>query len=160
MSGLPYRLNVGAALFDRRGLVLVGRRADRPAGQAPAWQMPQGGIEPGEDPAAAVLRELHEEIGTAHATIMAEHPDWLNYELPPDIAQAAFGGRYRGQSQKWFALRFEGTDGDIVLDRDEHPEFDAWRWVELAEMPALAVPFKRVTYEALVVAFSPFASPS
>ena len=119
--------------------------------------MPQGGIDGDEDPAAAVFRELREEIGTDTATILAEHPDWLTYDLPPDIAQSAFAGRYRGQRQKWFALRFEGADSDIVLDRDPHPEFVAWRWVALQQLPDLAVAFKRPIYEALVIAFARFA---
>ena len=158
MNDLPYRLNVGAALFNAQGCVFMGRRADQPNGAQSSWQLPQGGIDEGEDPAAAVLRELEEEIGTAQATILAEHPDWLTYDLPPDIARAAFAGRYRGQRQKWFALRFDGTDSDIALDRHTHPEFVAWRWVELAEIPALAVPFKRSIYERLAADFAHFTT--
>ena len=153
-----YRPNVGAALFNRQGRVWVGRRADQPAAVA-AWQMPQGGIDAGEDPATAVLRELEEEIGTARASILAEHPDWLTYDLPPELAAQKLGGRYRGQRQKWFALRFEGVDSDIVLDRDAHPEFSAWRWADVAELPALAVSFKRVVYESVVREFARFARP-
>ena len=122
--------------------------------------MPQGGIDGEEDPATAVFRELREEIGTNAATILAEHPDWLTYELPADIAQSAFKGRFRGQRQKWFALRFDGEDSDIVLDRDPHPEFVAWRWAKLAELPELAVPFKRATYEVIATAFRRFANGS
>ena len=122
--------------------------------------MPQGGIDGDEDPATAVLRELREEIGTDAATILAEHPDWLTYELPADIAQSAFQGRFRGQRQKWFALRFHGKDSDIVLDRDPHPEFIAWRWAELAELPGLAAPFKRATYETVAKAFVRFVTSS
>ena len=151
-----YRPNVGAALFNRQGRVWIGRRADQPAELA-AWQMPQGGIDPGEDPAAAVLRELEEEIGTARASILASHPDWLTYDLPPDLAAQKLGGRYRGQRQKWFALRFDGADSDIVLDRDAHPEFSAWRWADLAELPALAVGFKRAVYESVVREFARFS---
>ncbi len=151
-----YRPNVGAALFNRQGRVFIGRRADQPAGME-TWQMPQGGIDDGEDPAAAVLRELEEEVGTARASILAEHPDWLTYDLPPEMARRALGGRYRGQRQKWFALRFDGTDADIVLDRDAHPEFSAWRWAELAELPALVVGFKRAVYESVVREFARFA---
>ena len=153
-----YRLNVGAALFNRQGLVWVGRRADQPAELA-SWQMPQGGIDAGEDPAAAVLRELEEEIGTARASILAEHPGWLTYDLPADLAARALGGRYRGQRQKWFALRFDGAESDIVLDRDAHPEFSAWRWAELAELPALAVSFKRDVYASVVREFARFSRP-
>ncbi len=119
--------------------------------------MPQGGIDGDEDPATAVLRELREEIGTDAATILAEHPDWLTYDLPADIAQAAFRGRYRGQRQKWFALRFDGADSDIALDRHSHPEFVAWRWAALSELPGLAVAFKRPIYEILSVDFARFA---
>lgn len=161
LADLPYRLNVGAALFDRRGNVLVGRRADLPGVDARdgAWQLPQGGLDPGEDPRVAVLRELREEIGTDRARIIGEHPDWLTYDLPPDLVARAFRGRYRGQRQRWFALRFLGEDTDIRLDLDPHPEFDAWRWADLAELPGLAVPFKRPVYEVLTRAFAPYARP-
>ena len=161
MSGLPYRRNVGAVLFDRRGLVLVARRADLPnaEGTAGGWQLPQGGIDADEDPRAAVLRELAEEIGTDRAVIIGEHPDWLHYDLPPALVGVALGGRYRGQTQRWFALRFTGEDGDIRLDLDPHPEFDAWRWAPLAELPALAVDFKRTIYEVLARSFARFAVP-
>jgi putative (di)nucleoside polyphosphate hydrolase len=160
MSDLPYRRNVGAVLFNRDGLVLVARRADLPnaEGAPGGWQLPQGGLDEGEDPAAAVLRELEEEIGTAKAEILAEHPRWLAYDLPPHLIGKALGGRYRGQIQKWFALRFTGTDADIRLDRDPHPEFDAWRWARLAELPGLAVDFKRPIYEELAREFARFAA--
>jgi putative (di)nucleoside polyphosphate hydrolase len=160
VSGLPYRSNVGAVLFNRDGLVLVARRADLPDVEGPpgGWQLPQGGIDPGEDPRSAVLRELAEEIGTNRAEVIGEHPEWLTYDLPPDLLGIALGGRYRGQRQRWFALRFTGTDADIRLDLDPHPEFDAWRWVELRQLPALAVSFKRKIYEALARSFVRFAS--
>ena len=162
MSSLPYRLNVGAALFNRAGLVLVARRANLPnaEGAAGGWQLPQGGIDPGEDPRTAVLRELAEEIGTAHASVIGEHPEWLSYDLPPELQGVAFGGRYRGQRQRWFALRFDGTDDEIRLDGDPHPEFDAWRWAELAELPGLAVAFKRPIYQVLAASFARFAAPA
>lgn len=156
---LPYRPNVGAVLFNAQGLILVARRADMPnaEGAAGGWQLPQGGMDEGEDPAVAVFRELEEEVGTAHAEILAEHPEWLTYDLPPELLGKALGGKWRGQKQKWFALRFLGTDADIRLDLDPHPEFDAWRWAHLAELPAMAVPFKRAIYERLAVDFSRFA---
>ena len=160
MSSLPYRLNVAAALFNREGLVFVGRRADLPASVAGAWQMPQGGIDVGEDPRAAVLRELAEEIGTARAEILAEHDEWFEYDLPAELVGRAFGGRYRGQRQRWFALRFLGDDADIRLDADVHQEFTAWRWVRLAEAPALTVPFKRAIYERIAADFAPYAVPA
>lgn len=158
MDDLPYRANVGAVLFNRAGLVLVARRADLPnaEGAAGGWQLPQGGMDPGEDPAVAVFREMEEEIGTRNAKIIAEHPDWLRYDLPRELWGKALGGKYRGQRQKWFALRFLGRDAEIRLDLDPHPEFDAWRWAPLAELPALAVPFKRAIYETLSRDFARF----
>jgi putative (di)nucleoside polyphosphate hydrolase len=157
---LPYRPNVGAVLFNAAGLILVARRADMPnaEGAPGGWQLPQGGMDEGEDPAVAVFRELEEEIGTARAEILAEHPEWLNYDLPPELIGKALGGKYRGQTQKWFALRFLGADSDIRLDLDPHPEFDAWRWARLAELPGMAVPFKRAIYERLAVDFARFAA--
>jgi putative (di)nucleoside polyphosphate hydrolase len=161
MSALPYRANVGAVLFNRAGLVLVARRADLPNAEGPAggWQLPQGGIDADEDPRGAVLRELAEEIGTDRAEIIGEHPEWLTYDLPPALLGVALHGCYRGQRQRWFALRFTGEDGDIRLDLDPHPEFDAWRWVRLAELPALAVDFKRPIYVVLAASFARFAAP-
>ncbi len=159
----PYRPNVGALLFNRQGQVLVARRADQPnaEGRAGGWQLPQGGMDEGEDPRAAVMRELAEEIGTAKAEIIAEHPDWLTYDFPPELAAGGFriAQRYRGQRQKWFALRFTGVDSDIRLDADEHPEFDAWRWASIEELPAIAVSFKREIYQELVRAFRHLAVP-
>ena len=159
MSDLPYRLNVGAALFNRDGRVFIGRRADMPDRGGHVWQMPQGGIDEGEDPRAAVARELVEETGIADAEIIGEHPDWLNYDLPADLVGRLFGGRYRGQRQRWFALRFLGVDADIRLDTHTHPEFVEWRWELLAAVPALCVPFKRTTYEILARDFAAFATP-
>jgi putative (di)nucleoside polyphosphate hydrolase len=159
MSDLPYRPNVGAVLFNRDGLVFVARRADMPNAEGPAggWQLPQGGIDEGEDPTKAVFRELEEEIGTRKAEVIGEHPDWLTYDLPADLLGVAWRGRYRGQRQRWFAMRFTGDDSDIRLDLDPHVEFDAWRWVGLSELPALAVPFKRGIYEVLAKSFERFA---
>jgi putative (di)nucleoside polyphosphate hydrolase len=157
MTDLPYRRNVGAALFNPAGKVFIGRRAGLTTGAPAAWQMPQGGIDEGEDPRTAVFRELLEEIGTANADILAEHPDWLTYDIPETATPHSFKGRYRGQTQKWFALRFLGTDAEIALDLHEHPEFLEWRWAELAELPALVVPFKRPVYESVAAAFVRFA---
>ena len=159
MSDLPYRPNVGAVLFNPDGLVFVARRADMPNAEGPAggWQLPQGGIDEGEDPTKAVFRELEEEIGTRKAVVIGEHPDWLTYDLPPDLLGVAWRGRYRGQRQRWFAMRFTGEDSDIRLDLDPHVEFDACRWVRLSELPALAVPFKRAIYEVLAKSFERFA---
>ena len=162
MTTLPYRPNVGAVLFNRTGLIFVARRADMPNAEGPAggWQLPQGGIDDGEDPRSAVLRELEEEIGTRKAEVIGEHPDWLTYDLPPDLLGIAWRGRYRGQRQRWFAMRFLGEDSDIRLDLDPHPEFDAWRWAPLGDLPSLAVWFKRPIYEVLAQSFAHFASPA
>ncbi len=156
---LPYRPNVGAVLFNAEGLVWIGRRQSHPTQEAApgGWQLPQGGIDANEDPRRAVLRELAEEIGTDKAEIIGEHPDWLSYDLPAEAIGVALGGKYRGQRQRWFALRFTGVDVDINLFAEEHPEFDAWRWAELAELPGLAVDFKRAIYAELVTSFARFA---
>ncbi|MBC9179432.1 RNA pyrophosphohydrolase [Pseudoroseomonas ludipueritiae] len=159
MPDLPYRRNVGAALFNRAGKVLIARRADLGKGATAAWQLPQGGLDEGEDPRAAVLRELFEEIGTAKAEIIGEVPDWLHYDLPAELIGHALGGRYRGQTQKWFALRFTGEDKEIRLDLDPHPEFDAWRWADLSELPAIAVSFRREIYKRLTREFARFTVP-
>ena len=153
---LPYRHNVGAAVFNRAGRVLVARRADLGRDAAYQWQLPQCGIDEGEDPAAAVLRELDEEIGTAAVEVIGEIGDWLSYDFPPEVV-AKFGARHRGQKQWWFALRFVGSDEMIRLDAHRHPEFDEWRWIELSDIPALAVPFKRPIYERLARDFARFA---
>ncbi len=161
MTELPYRPNVGAVLFNAQGEVFVARRADLPNAEgAPCgWQLPQGGIDANEDPRVAVLRELEEEIGTGAATIIGEHPTWLTYDLPAELVGIALGGRYRGQRQRWFALRFHGRDSDVRLDLDPHPEFDAWRWAPLAELPGMAVGFKRPIYDVLAESFKRFAVP-
>ncbi len=156
---LPYRDNVGAVLFNAEGRVFIGRRANLPAG-APnlgSWQFPQGGIDTGETPRAAVMRELAEEIGTARAEVLAEHADWLTYDLPPELLGRVWGGKYRGQRQRWFALRFTGADADIRLDAHGEPEFDAWRWADLAEVTGLVVDFKRPVYAVLARDFARFA---
>ncbi len=152
-SYLPYRLNVGIVLFGPPGCVFVGERKNVPG----AWQLPQGGIDDGEDPRHAAWRELAEETGTDRAELIGEHPDWLVYDLPPHLLGVAWDGKFRGQRQKWFAFRFTGLDADIRLDADPHPEFSAWRWVELAALPALAVPFKRHIYQILARDFAAHA---
>jgi putative (di)nucleoside polyphosphate hydrolase len=144
-----YRPGVGIMLINRAGKVLVARRAEMPGSEA--WQMPQGGIDPGESPCEAALRELKEEIGTDKAEILAES-SWLTYDLPAEIATTIWRGRYRGQKQKWFAMRFLGRDGDIDLET-HHPEFDAWKWVSPERLPELIVPFKRSLYRDLLAAF-------
>ena len=144
-----YRAGVGIMLLNRRNRVFVGRRIGTPGD---AWQMPQGGIDSGEAPRHAAARELAEEIGTDKADIIAESRRWLSYEVPPEIAARVWGGRYRGQRLKWFALRFTGRDSDIDLDT-ESPEFDDWKWVEAEELPRLIVAFKRAHYRAVLAEF-------
>ena len=155
MSGKdkPLRPCVGIMLINREGRAFVGQRIDV---FEEAWQMPQGGIDEGESPRVAALRELHEEAGTDKGEIVAEVADWLDYELPKATAAGRWGGKYRGQTQKWFALRFTGADADIDLDAHE-PEFKAWRWMELDALPSLVVPFKRPIYERVVTEFRPVA---
>jgi putative (di)nucleoside polyphosphate hydrolase len=150
VNTLPYRPCVGMMLINRAGLVFVARRIDT---LVEAWQMPQGGIDEGEDPRVAALRELEEEIGTTKAEIMAESRDWLSYDLPEHLVPQLWGGKYRGQKQKWFALRFLGEDSDINIET-KHPEFSQWKWVTPAEVPELIVPFKRELYQAVVGEFS------
>jgi putative (di)nucleoside polyphosphate hydrolase len=156
-----YRPAVGILLLNRAGNVFVGRRIDMPAGLA-AWQMPQGGIDPGETPRQAALRELQEEVGTDKAEILAESRGWLHYDVPKELWKALggmWGGRYRGQRQKWFAMRFTGADGDIDPAATEHPEFDAWEWVMPARLPDLIVPFKRQLYLDVLAEFRGYCSP-
>ena len=155
--GLPYRRGVGAVLFNADGLVWIGRRISKPRQDIQNyWQMPQGGIDDKETPAAAVLRELREETGTDQADIIGETANWLTYDLPTHLQGKVWKGRFRGQAQKWFALKFSGIDADFDLSRHEHPEFDAWRWAELESLPELIVPFKKKIYESVVDAFAEF----
>ncbi|CAK0744931.1 RNA pyrophosphohydrolase [Azospirillaceae bacterium] len=147
---LPYRPCVGIMLINRHGKVWVGRRIDAPD----AWQMPQGGIDPGETPAMAALREMREEIGTGAAEIIAETDGWLRYDLPDHLLGKVWQGRYRGQEQRWIAARFLGRDLDINLATN-HPEFDAWRWAEIGSLLGMVVPFKRQVYETVIQEFMP-----
>ncbi|MEL6825141.1 MAG: RNA pyrophosphohydrolase [Pseudomonadota bacterium] len=152
-----YRANVGLALFSKAGHVFVGRRVNgRGAFQ---WQMPQGGVDKGESPEEAALREMDEEIGVAAklVDILEETEDWLYYDFPRDLLRR-MGGPYLGQRQKWFALRFKGSDSDVRLDKHT-PEFDAWRWAKLDDVPGLIVPFKRPVYEQVAERFSAWADP-
>ena len=149
----PYRPGIGLVLLNPRGLVFVAQRMDTPGD---AWQVPQGGIDEGEDPRQTALREMEEEIGTAKAEIIAESKDWLSYDLPPEVADKSWKGRFRGQKQKWFCARFTGSDADIDL-ATEHPEFCRWQWMDLAAVPGLIVPFKRPLYDQVVAEFLPIA---
>lgn len=148
----PYRDGVGIALLNRDDLVFVGRRIDQ---TAEAWQMPQGGIDPGEDPLPAALREMEEEIGvsSALAEVIAESRGWLTYDLPPDLRDKVWKGRYRGQRQKWYLARFRGEDRDINI-ATAHPEFNQWRWIPFRTLPDMIVPFKRPIYEQIVAEFA------
>ena len=140
-------------LFNRDGKVFVGKRIDQ---TVEGWQMPQGGIDKGETPRQAALRELLEEVGTDRAEVIAEMDDWVTYDLPEHLVGVAFKGKYKGQRQKWFALRFTGQDSEIDLTAHE-PEFSSFQWVSLDALPELIVPFKRETYKAVIAAFKTLA---
>lgn len=144
-----YRPCVGILLLDRRDQVFVGKRIDS---AIDAWQMPQGGIDPGETPYEAGLREMREEIGTDRASLLAESRFWRSYDLPPDLARRMWGGKYRGQTQRWLAFRFEGDDAEIAIEIAD-AEFQAWRWVAPEDLPGLIVPFKRDVYLSVVDEF-------
>lgn len=147
-----YRPGVGVMLLNDLNQALVAQRIDMPS---EAWQMPQGGIDPGEDPLATAFRELEEEIGTANADLLGETADWLCYDLPEELRRKLWKGKYRGQRQKWYAMRFKGTESEINLETD-HPEFSAWKWAPLDDLPDLIVPFKRRLYEDIVRELRPF----
>ena len=162
-QSLPYRDCVGIVVFNHEGNVFIGRRKpddsseDRSEVEAP-WQMPQGGIDKGEDPLQAALRELHEETNITAVSLLAEAPEWIYYDLPDESLGIALKGKFRGQRQRWFAFAFTGKDSEIDV---EHPgggkvpaEFDAWRWEKLTRTPALIVPFKKDAYDKVVEAFS------
>lgn len=153
MSALPYRPCAGVMLVNRAGQVFVGQRIDS---TLEAWQMPQGGIDPGEDAYAAAVRELGEETGVRpeHVALIAEAPDELFYDLPEDMIGKVWKGKWRGQRQRWFLFRFLGEDRDVDIDT-EHREFRAWRWSDPADLPGMIVPFKRALYEDVLAAFRP-----
>jgi putative (di)nucleoside polyphosphate hydrolase len=159
---LPYRPCAGMMVLNRDGLVFIGRRASGPEhiDATHVWQMPQGGIDENEDPYRAALRELREETNIRSVEKLGEIAGWLTYDIPRDIVGQAWGGKYRGQKQKWYALRFTGEDAEIDiahLASGHEPEFIDWRWVEISELPELVVPFKRQTYERVVAEFGKFA---
>lgn len=161
---LPYRPCVGTAVFNREGLVFIGRRIDGPehTDATHVWQLPQGGVDPGEDPWPAALRELYEETNIRSVERLGEIEEWLAYDIPRDLVGQAWQGRYRGQRQKWFALRFLGDDGEIDVAHPaggHEPEFLAWRWEPLARVASLIIPFKRPVYDRLVEEFGKFARP-
>jgi putative (di)nucleoside polyphosphate hydrolase len=161
-DSLPYRPCAGITLFNRAGLVFVGRRAGGPehVDLTHVWQMPQGGIDDGEDPYQGALRELYEETNVRSVEKLGEIAEWLTYDIPRDIVGEAWGGKYRGQRQKWFALRFTGDEQEINIASPaggHKPEFIAWRWAKIDEIADLVVPFKRQTYERVLEEFARFA---
>jgi putative (di)nucleoside polyphosphate hydrolase len=154
-------------VLNQEGLVWVGRRIAEPDGEMSGasrlWQMPQGGIDPGEDALAAARRELYEETGIRSVSLLAEAPDWINYDLPPHLVGIALKGKYRGQTQRWFAFRFEGDEDEIAIDPPpggHAAEFDQWAWKKMEELPDLIVPFKRDVYLAVIKAFGHLAPAS
>jgi putative (di)nucleoside polyphosphate hydrolase len=157
---LPYRPCVGVMVLNAKGLVWAGRRIPEENseydGSPQLWQMPQGGIDEGEEPIEAAWRELYEETGIKSASLLAEAPEWINYDLPAQLIGIGLKGRYRGQTQRWFAFRFEGSEDEIAINPPpggHAAEFDAWEWKPMAELPELIVPFKREVYRQVVAAF-------
>ncbi|MCW1413080.1 RNA pyrophosphohydrolase [Rhizobium sp. 1AS11] len=157
---LPYRPCVGVMILNRDGLVWAGRRISdgnsEYDGSPQLWQMPQGGIDKGEDPLDAAYRELYEETGIKTVTLLAEARDWINYDLPPALIGIGLRGKFRGQTQRWFAFRFDGDDNEIAINPPpggHEPEFDAWEWKPMRQLPELIVPFKRAVYDKVVAEF-------
>lgn len=150
-ASLPYRLGVGIMLLNTHNQVFVAKRIDT---ISEAWQMPQGGIDETEPPFEAALRELEEETGIAptHVSLIAESKDWVTYDLPEHLIPKLWGGKYRGQKQKWFALRLNAPD-HVINIHTAHPEFNEWKWIEMRRLPDMIVPFKRTLYEQLVQEF-------
>ena len=162
-ESLPYRDCVGIAVFNSEGKVFIGHRQPGDDSEVAAelgapWQMPQGGMDEGEDPLRAALRELHEETNISAVSLLAEAPEWIYYDLPDEALGVALKGRYRGQRQRWFAFAFTGQESEIDVltpGGGKHPaEFDQWRWEHLSRLPSLIVPFKKGAYEKVVAAFA------
>ncbi len=164
-ADLPYRLSTGVMLINRKGLVFIGRRLGGPehVDATHTWQMPQGGLDDGEDPFEGAKRELYEETNVRSVQMLAESSGWLAYDLPSKVGKSAWRGKYRGQKQKWFAFRFTGDDGEIDVKHPgggkHKPEFLEWRWERMERLPKLIIPFKRDVYLQVVKEFSRFAAP-
>lgn len=163
-ESLPYRPCVGVMVLNAQGKVWAGHRISEEGSETEGtdklWQMPQGGIDEGEEALPAALREIYEETGMTSLTLLDRSPSWINYDLPPHLLGVAFKGRYRGQTQRWFAFRFEGNESEIQINPPpggHTAEFDAWEWKEMAELPDLIVPFKRSVYLQVVEAFAHLA---
>ena len=162
---LPYRPCVGIMVLNRAGLVWAGRRIpvgnSEYDGSPQLWQMPQGGIDRDEEPLAAASRELYEETGIRSVRLIADAGRWINYDLPPHLIGIGLKGKYRGQTQRWFAFRFEGDESEIAINPPpggHAPEFDAWEWKPMQSLPELIVPFKRKVYEEVVASFAHLAT--
>ncbi|WP_350335566.1 RNA pyrophosphohydrolase [Coralliovum pocilloporae] len=160
-----YRPCVGILLFNKNGQVWIGKRLQKTGKPALdfAWQMPQGGIDPGEEPYNAAVRELYEETNIRSISLLAETDDWKSYDIPEDVRKKSWKGQFKGQTQKWFAFRFDGDENEINIETPAEgahkPEFEDWRWEDLAKVPALIVPFKRALYQELVTEFSRLSKP-
>jgi putative (di)nucleoside polyphosphate hydrolase len=163
-ESLPYRPCIGVMLINQDGLVFIGRRLGGPehVDATHTWQMPQGGLDDGEDPYKGALRELYEETNVRSVSKLAEARDWYAYDLPTEVGKSAWRGKYRGQKQKWFALRFTGNDGEINVQKPgsgkHKPEFLEWRWEKMERLPELIIPFKRDVYLQVVREFSRFSA--
>ena len=155
VEALSYRKGVGAVIFNNFGLVWLGRRISDPTNKITNyWQMPQGGVDNNETPESAVLREVKEETGTGRVEIIDQVGGWVDYDLPENLIGVAWNGKFRGQRQKWFALRFTGDARDFNLERHDEPEFTEWRWARVSELPNLIVPFKRRLYQDILTEFA------
>jgi putative (di)nucleoside polyphosphate hydrolase len=161
-ESLPYRPCVGIMVINRKGRVFIGKRRGGPehVDATHSWQMPQGGVDKAEDTYKAALRELHEETGIRSVEKLGEVPEWLSYDIPREIVGEAWKGRFKGQTQKWYALRFTGKDSEIDIAHPpggHKPEFVDWRWEAMDKLPALIIPFKRPVYDRVVEEFARFA---